>query len=734
MIKIMFLGNKEDEPFLYNLTRALGPYKSGAGANLRRFDFISEIAAIYQPQGVTHIISTQEHLIPSLFNTASSKEQKLNNYAGSWATDSKTGLHYLFINPLKQCVTIPYGSFLLDRYISKITKPELWIDPTPFSWTQVDDNNFPEALECVAKAIAVAVDIETRKNLSISSVSYTAIAKNFKLTTYVIGIPYGLEADEYEIIFDIWIKQLNQTDTPKILQNGKYDCAYFQYYNVPLVNYIWDTQVMHHCRFAELPKALETLGNFYVRKSVFWKYEGDTGNAYDLYNYNALDTYYTALVFLQWFTEIPDWVKTNYLLEFPVIHPNFLMESTGLASDIDIFKEVYAIESGKKQQALEDVRANLGEPNFNPGSSQQTFKLMTVLGCADLKKADEKALNRAAFRHTFNHFIIELIIKYRKAAKLVSTYLVEDKIFNGRVLYSISPTTATGRNASSEHHFWTGLNIQNIPRVGGIKRFMIADEGFELFELDYEQAESRDTGYITGDINLINNVNSDRDFHKSNAELFFGVHYDEVDKELRQLSKPVNHGANYMMSEETLIDSMGLDRVYFAAKKLSLPTFWQAKKICTHLLSLFAAAYPTVAHEYPAYIKSQVAAVGMLVNPYGWTRKCFGNPTKNKQELRALVAHLPQSTNGQALNRAAVLVFNNVWKKNPQNFKMHAQVHDSLLVSARRGHSYLINQVKQYMEEAATIEVTDIKGITRLLKVPVDATNGGRSWQDSKET
>jgi DNA polymerase I-like protein with 3'-5' exonuclease and polymerase domains len=179
--------------------------------------------------------------------------------------------------------------------------------------------------------------------------------------------------------------------------------------------------------------------------------------------YNALDTHYTAWVFLQWIMEAPEWAKKNYLLEFPVIHPNFLMESTGLLVDMEAFKDVLEEHSDKKVSALMEVRANIGEPNFNPGSPPQTFKLMTVLGCGDLKKADDKALNRAAYRHPFNHYIIELILKYRKAAKLVSTYLVETKIFNGRVLYSISPTTVTGRNASSAHAFWTGLNIQNIP-------------------------------------------------------------------------------------------------------------------------------------------------------------------------------------------------------------------------------------------------------------------------------
>jgi DNA polymerase I-like protein with 3'-5' exonuclease and polymerase domains len=736
-IKIQFLGTPQDEPYLYNLTSALGIYKSGAGANMRKFDFISEITATYAPKGVTHIVTTQEHLIPALFNTASSKEQTLNNYAGSWATCKDTGIHFLFVNPLKQCATIPYGKFLLDRFITKITHPHYWLDVTPFSWTQVTDANFHQALKSVQSAIACAVDIETRKDLSISSVAYTAIhitQGRPRTETYVIGLPYGLELVDYEVMFDIWIKQLNQTDTPKILQNGKYDCAYFQYYGVPLKSYLWDTQNMHHCWLAELPKALGILGNFYVKESIYWKYEGDTGNAYDLYNYNALDTHYTAWVFLQWIMEAPEWAKKNYLLEFPVIHPNFLMESTGLLVDMEAFKEVLEEHSDKKVSALMEVRANIGEPNFNPGSPPQTFKLMSILGCGDLKKADDKALNRAAYRHPFNHYIIELILKYRKAAKLVSTYLVETKIFNGRVLYSISPTTVTGRNASSAHAFWTGLNIQNIPRGGNIKRFMIADPGFMLYELDSAAAESRDTAYITGDATLIANVtNPDKDFHKLNASMFFNVPYEEVDKPLRQLSKPVNHGANYLMTEETLIDSMGLPKVFYAAMRLQLPKMWQAKKIANHLLKLFAVTYPVVANDYPTWIQQTAKSIGHFTNPYGYTRRTFLEPIKSREHLRQLVASLPQGTNGQALNRATVRIFYDVWKKHSDNFKMHAQIHDSNVITIREGHEYILDLVKQKSEEANIVDVTDIKGVTRTMVVPVDVTKGGRSWQDSKE-
>lgn len=737
-MQILFLGTEADRAFLPRFREALRLINGSIKCtfSLYQHEFISEIVGQYTKTGTTHIVTTQQNLIPLLCDTASSKEQTLDNYAGSWVTHS-SGVEFLFVHPLAQCVTVAYGQFLLERFLSKWLKPEKWVTQDQFTWELVESQEtYSKCLTTVQLSIATAVDIETRPDLSISSIAYTCVLQDgvnkFITRTFVIPLPYGLSVDEYYIRFG-WIARLNTTDTPKILQNGKYDAAYLQRFNCPLVGYMWDTQLMHHAWYAELPKALDLLAVFYVRKSVFWKFEGDSGNLLDLYRYNALDTWHTAWVFIQWIAESPQWAKNNYLLSFQTVAPNFLMESTGLLRDDIAFNEVEAEWKIKKEHALSDLKRSVGNPNYNPGSSQQNLKLLKILGCSDVRAADKKVMNRVKHRHPFIALIVDKILKYKRAEKLVGTYLNIDKHFGNRILYSLNPTTDTSRNKSKSHHFWCGFNIQNIPRSDGIKRYMIPDKGFLLYEVDYEQAESRDTGYITGDKVLIEAVDSDRDFHKNNATLFFGIPYEEVDKELRQLSKPINHGANYMMAEDTLIDSMGLENVFKAQSRLGLPKFWAPKQVTKHLLSLFAKAYPVVAKEYPNWIKAEVKSKKMLVNPYGWTRYCFGDPIKNKAYLRSLVAHPSQSTNAQALNKAVRLIFDNVWKKHSDNFKMNAQIHDSVLHQIREGHEYLKELVADQMLMASTVEVKDIYGITRTLKVPVAMSNGGKSWFDSKD-
>ena len=739
-LNILFLGTPEDNTYLHCLKEATAGHK--VYVNMTKVDTLSEVAMIAEARKCTHVITTQKIVIAKLSDTASSKEQTIDNYAGSILEDTKNGLTYLIVSPLKQCVTMSYGQFVLNRYISKITREDKWVVTDKFSYLLVQTPaQLEDCLEAVASSLFTSIDIETRKDLSISSISYTAMSVNGETSTYVIPIPMGKEVYEYEFLF-AWIAKINSTSAPKVGQNFKYDIAYLNRYGCPVVGWLYDTAALHHCWYAELPKDLGTLAAFYVRNSIFWKNEGE-GDLDNLYRYNALDTWYTAWVLMGWLAEAPKWAVKNYLQEFPVLIPAVLAEATGFKVDYEIFKSIRTREKGKVAKELESLGKNL-VPGFNPGSSQQVKKMLVAIGCKDIKSSEEKYLKKAAYRHPYNQWLIDKILNYRKAAKLVSTYLNEDKFFCGRVLYSLTPYgTTTGRLASKSHAFWTGLQIQNIPRKGGIKDFLIADDGFLIGEADYAQAESRDTGYISGDTNLISAVDGDNDFHSFNASSFFGVPYESIcrnnpdgshtvlDKELRQLAKPVNHGKNYNMGEGVLVDTMGLPAIFAAGKKLGLPKNYTAIQIARYLGIQFEKTYPVLTHDYQEWIKYQVSNVHMLVGATGWTRYCFGNPLKNKPALNAYIAHPPQSLNAMTLNKAFVKVFWEVWLAEYRDFKLCAQIHDSILFQYRKGREDLVDRVEDCM--LMDIEVADIKGIKRTLRVPVDVSSGGRSWSDSKD-
>jgi hypothetical protein len=382
--------------------------------------------------------------------------------------------------------------------------------------------------------------------------------------------------------------------------------------------------------------------------------------------------------------------------------------------------------------------------SFNTGSPVQKKALLKILGCADLEGTDEPSLAKARLRHPLNSRILSQVSQIQKDRKLLSTYLCEGKeltkkgVANGRILYSLNPHgTDTGRLASKEHHFWCGLQIQNIPRGTVVKSTLMADDGFLLGESDLEQAESRDTAYITGDKNLIRAVSSGKDFHSTNASSFFGIPYGDIyddathktlDKKVRDLAKRVNHGASYNMGWNVLINTMGEDKIQEAGTLLGLPKKWSLRQIAEHLLKQFELSYPVVRNDYQDWIRYKVALDHLLVGASGWTRYCFSDPSKSKTALNGYIAHCPQSLNAMTLNAAWMKVFYEVALPNPNDFKLLAQVHDSILFQYREGREDLAKRVKELMEIPITI--TDIGGITRTFTVPADLKFGKRYWSE----
>jgi DNA polymerase I-like protein with 3'-5' exonuclease and polymerase domains len=655
------------------------------------------------------------------------KELSLDAYSGSYF--KRNGIEYVFVNPLAQTVSVPYGQFLLNRFASKLSYPERWFPAPAFSWYILKERNIEQAYESFFNAFAIVVDIETwRDPLSIRCIGYTAIYwSDSKFTTESVVLPMD------SVWALLWMRKFNLLPAPKILQNGRYDISYLALYNAPLHNYLWDTSNLFHSLYSELPKDLAFLQSFFVREAAYWKDLAETTDLEQYYLYNAKDTWATACAFLAWMVEAPEWARQNYLKEFPLQFPCHLSEMIGLKRDfskLDKAREELDIIMQREQAWLNKIT---GSAYFNTNSPLQMKALLKVLGCGDLPNADEKALRKAAFRHPLNDLIVSKIVGLPDTDDLESAGIRGlrkrgAKEYKGRILYSLNPDkTDTGRLASKEHHFWCGLQVQNIPRGPIVKQTIIADNGFYFGEADLEQAETRDTAYITGDTKLIEAVSSPRDFHSINTAAFFGVPYESVyddskkktiNKNLRNLAKRVNHGANYNMGPDVLVDTMGLVKIFEARRLLKLPASWTAKQIAQYLLDQFGKTYPVVRNDYQKWVKYQVMTHKKLVGATGWTRYCFYDPEKDKRALNAYIAHNPQSLNAMVLNEAYMDVFYNIaiHPEHRNNFKLCAQIHDSILFQWREGHEYLADMVKKYMERPITIK--DISGKTRIFTVP----------------
>lgn len=780
---IVFWGSFGDKPYLPHLKSCVG--SATTFLRLEKVETITQVSMYCSQKGITRVISTSVDLLQKLLKWTERKAASLDNYAGSYFTippfkEGEQEIEVVFIKPLKQLVTVPYGKFLAKRLISKLTAPEKWYKPTEFiGFTLLDASNEDELFTAFSNCFLICIDIETfRENATIRCLSYTGFFIDINNEIQSISVVLPLDSDYNLSIMRKWNWELK---APKLGQNFKYDLAYLTRYSAPIYNFLYDTATLFHCWLTELPKDLGFLNAFFIRKAMYWKDLAKTNDLHEYYRYNALDTWGTGNCFLAMIREAPSWALENYKLEFPLLFPCHLSEMTGIERDVESIKAAKVEQDTLIEKETASLNALLDIPageSFNVNSPKQMKALLKILGCADIPSADEKNLKKARFRHPLNARIITKVITIRKARKLVSTYLTLGKEFSrldgtgSRVLYSLNPHgTDTSRLASKEHHFWCGINIQNIPRGPAVKRTMKADPGFLLCEVDLEQAESRDTAYISGDSQLIENVEHSPDFHCSNAASFFGVSFDSLfdittgkvlNKDLRNLGKPVNHGANYNMGAYVLIDTMGEEMILQAKRLLNLPRMWTYKQVAEYLLEQFHKTYPCIRGTFYKGMIQEVLETNMIASkawhhPWtatplvqeveyqkickeeytenagrAWTRYCFSDPTKSKQALNAYVAHPPQSLNAQTLNKSYLSVFHDIAinPKHSNNFKLLAQIHDSIFFQYRIGHEYLCDMVVERMEVPVTLKGYD--GVVRTFVVPAGAKKGDHLEGEAK--
>ena len=455
---LAFYGTSADTEYL----AALKTCVSGATTfvKLDKVTTLLEVVLYCSERNVTGIISTSIPLLSKLLNWNKTKAPALSNYAGSLfripVKSTNSYIECLFVEPLKQTITVPYGRFLLKRHVDKLTRKDMWFPEIKFNWNILYPDNAEEAFNKLSSAFLIAIDIETFKNKAqIRCIAFCGFWYSKSGDGSIVSHSYVLPLDsEFNLL---WMRRFCwELRAPKVFQNGKYDINYLLRYNAPVYNYLYDTANMFHCWYSELPKDLASLNAFFIREAIYWKDLAETDDLHEYYRYNALDTWTTGVSLLAMITEMPKFAFDNYLLEFPVVFPCILAEMTGVKRDVARLESARASKQAEDGKTVASLRNILSAPSFNPGSSQQVVKLLTILGCKDIDSSDEKALTKARFRHPFNGRILGYVATSRKARKLLTTYLTtgEDaKEFKGRILYALNPHgTDSSRLASKEHH------------------------------------------------------------------------------------------------------------------------------------------------------------------------------------------------------------------------------------------------------------------------------------------
>lgn len=393
--------------------------------------------------------------------------------------------------------------------------------------------------------------------------------------------------------------------------------------------------------------------------------------------------------------------------DLPLIPILYKMEKKGMKIDRAYFaalEKEYIAEVKKLEQEVYTLAGR--EFNINsPVQLSEVFFVDLRLPTKGIKKTTRGYSTGAKELEKLKsyHPIIEKIIAYREASKLLSTYispiptLADEK---NRIHTTFTQNvTATGRLSSQNP------NLQNIPvRTDEGKRIrtgFFADENKVLVSADYSQFELRLAAVLSNDEALIADFNSGIDIHTKTAAEAFGVPFDAVTKNQRRAAKVINFGILYGMSAQGLA----------AAANMSLG---EARDFIENYFKLRAP------------IKAKLDEILRAAREEGYVETFYGRrrPTPDvkssnfqiRQAAERAAMNMPiQGTEADLMKRAML----EVDRKLPTGAELVMQVHDSLIVECDENKKDAVAKILQDTMESVAPELK--------IKLAVEVSSG-KNW------
>src|SRR5215469_5562752 len=210
---------------------------------------------------------------------------------------------------------------------------------------------------------------------------------------------------------------------------------------------------------------------------------------------------------------------------------------------LEIMQRGFAVDTVARSEAAQDLRQRIASLNqtlqefahavwsrpLNPRSPQQVQdffygKMRLPEVWSSVRGQRRLSTNREALEkletYLYARPIVACILAIRDLSKQLEVFETEiDSDGRFRTSYNIAGTE-TGRPSSSSNAFGTGGNLQNIRP--DLRYVFVADPGRKLCQIDLEQVEMRDQGFIIGclfdDWALLDACESG-DAHTTNARL-----------------------------------------------------------------------------------------------------------------------------------------------------------------------------------------------------------------------
>lgn len=401
-----------------------------------------------------------------------------------------------------------------------------------------------------------------------------------------------------------------------------------------------------------------------------------------------------------------------YEVELPLCEVLADMQKQGILIDKDSLLE-FSGEISKRIDELTGEIYTLAGEEFNINSTKQLgVILFEKLGLKALKKTKTGYSTNAEVLEKLQgkHPIIELILEYRKLAKLKSTYcdglLAVINEETGRIHSVFNQTvTVTGRISSTEP------NMQNIPtrtELGShIRKMFVAKEGCVLLDADYSQIELRVLAHIANDPVMIGAFKNNEDIHRVTASQVLGIPAEEVTKEQRSSAKAVNFGIVYGIGEYSLSQDL----------KISVK---QAKEYIESYLEKYSGVKKYMedikeSARKNGYVKTMMNRVRFVpeITSSNFNTRAFGERVALNTPVQGSAADI--------IKLAMVRIYKRL-KEAGFESKLILQVHDELIIEAKTEEKEAVSKIlREEMENAIELSVPLL----------VDMSEG-ENWYDAK--
>ncbi|MBN2496177.1 MAG: hypothetical protein JXR96_16410 [Deltaproteobacteria bacterium] len=514
------------------------------------------------------------------------------------------------------------------------------------------------------------------------------------------------------------LRPLLEGPVPKVTHNGAFDAAMLRALGIRAENLIDSMlveQVITNGRRGAR-RSLAHLAEKYLGRALdkserlgFASLQGDFSDAQ--LEYARRDILATYHVLLEQMPEVvSNGLESTVQLECRAVTAFADLHFDGLFLDRQAWSQLID-EARESRDALRDqidaalgkvVQTDLfGRADVNLESESDLRQALSKLLGRTVRELNKQALGR------LGHPIGEQLLRYREAAKIVSTYGESylDAIHGktGRIHADFLQIGApTGRVACREP------NLQNVPRGSRFRACFRAPEGRRMVTADYAGCELRILAEASGDRAFIDTFQRGGDLHAIVASEIFNTPVSkERNPELRDRAKAINFGLAYGMGAGGLAAVTGL-------------TLEEAER----LLHRYFAAYPRV-RDYLEDSARQAIERGWAETLGGrrlWLEVGERIEGADLAAVARVAKNMPiQGTNADMLKIALAGIRTRLIEDGLGGFAVNC-VHDEILLETSEGEAW---------DAAALVKDEMIKAAERYIsQVPAEVDVAvGPAWQ-----